>query len=215
MSVDVWCQKTIAKSRMVIVRCLGGESYWPYGLEALHATCVNSDVALAVLPGDDKPDPSLERFNTVPVEVRLALWDLLVQGGVGQCGGSLLAFRRNPVWRVNDRICRRPRRLLKGRAVVAGEGAALAGDDVRKDWIADAPVCAISFYRALVQSGNTEPVVALIDALKEGRSQRASGFRCLAERRRLAGHRAGNVLQGRSARCCDQHDRLCRFVTGW
>ena len=35
MSVDVYCQNTVAKSRLVIARVLGGESYWQYGLEKL------------------------------------------------------------------------------------------------------------------------------------------------------------------------------------
>ena len=46
MSIDVYAENTIAKSRMVIVRVLGGESYWPYGLEVLHATCLECDIPL-------------------------------------------------------------------------------------------------------------------------------------------------------------------------
>ncbi len=33
MSIDVYAENTIARSRFIVVRCLGGESYWPYGLE--------------------------------------------------------------------------------------------------------------------------------------------------------------------------------------
>ena len=33
MSIDVYAENTIAKSHMVVVRVLGGESYWPYGLD--------------------------------------------------------------------------------------------------------------------------------------------------------------------------------------
>jgi len=163
MSIDVWCEKTIAKSKMVIVRCLGGESYWPYGLEALHATCINNDVALAVLPGDDKPDPSLERFNTMPVKVRLALWDLLVQGGVDNAA-ALLAFAKR-YFSGGEFDLPQAAPLLK--AGLWWPGVAQPSlKDVRESWINGAPVCAISFYRALVQSGNTEPVSALINALK-------------------------------------------------
>ena len=65
MSVDVYCENTVAKSRLVIIRCLGGEPYWSYGLAKVHATCVSNNIPLIALPGDDKPDPSLDRFNTV------------------------------------------------------------------------------------------------------------------------------------------------------
>ena len=37
MSVDTYVERTASKARMMIVRCLGGVGYWPYGLEALHA----------------------------------------------------------------------------------------------------------------------------------------------------------------------------------
>jgi cobaltochelatase CobN len=39
--------------------------------------------------------------------------------------------------------------------------------DLRKSWRAGAPVAAICFYRALVQSGQTAPVKAICDALRE------------------------------------------------
>ena len=81
LSIDVYCEKTITGSRLVIIRCLGGESYWPYGLETIHATCHANEVPLVVLPGDDKPDPSLARFNTVDAPTQLALWSYLNQGG--------------------------------------------------------------------------------------------------------------------------------------
>ena len=81
MSIDVYASNTVAGSRLVIVRVLGGESYWPYGLEVLHATCLEHDIPLIVLPGDDKPDPSLERYNTVDLPLRLSLWDYLKEGG--------------------------------------------------------------------------------------------------------------------------------------
>ncbi|MGI9355658.1 MAG: cobaltochelatase subunit CobN [Rhizobiaceae bacterium] len=166
MSIDVWCEKTIAKSKMVVVRCLGGESYWPYGLEALHATCANNDVALAVLPGDDKPDASLERFNTVSVEIRLALWDLLVQGGVDNAA-TLIGFARQHLEDANVEL---PQSAPLLKAGLWWPGIAQPTvQQVQTEWIDDVPVCAISFYRALVQSGNTEPVGALVRALKAER----------------------------------------------
>ncbi|MCE3544272.1 cobaltochelatase subunit CobN, partial [Escherichia coli] len=39
-------------------------------------------------------------------------------------------------------------------------------DAMRHDWTEGAPVVAICFYRALVQSGQTQPVAALLHALR-------------------------------------------------
>ncbi len=74
-------QKTIAGSKLVVVRVLGGESYWPYGLEKLHVTAVANGVRLAVLPGDDRPDPGLDRFSTVGPQDRALLHAYLNEGG--------------------------------------------------------------------------------------------------------------------------------------
>ena len=63
LSVDQWIERTGSTCELIVVRLLGGESYWPYGLEALHACAVGRGIKLAVLPGDDKPDPALARFQ--------------------------------------------------------------------------------------------------------------------------------------------------------
>ena len=39
MSVDIYVADIITKSKLVIVRLLGGRGYWPYGVEQLVDTC--------------------------------------------------------------------------------------------------------------------------------------------------------------------------------
>ena len=39
MSVDLYVEKVIARARLVVVRLLGGRSYWPYGLEQVARAC--------------------------------------------------------------------------------------------------------------------------------------------------------------------------------
>ena len=43
-----------------------GLDYWRYGLERLSAACRAAGIRLAVLPGDDRPDPRLAAYATVP-----------------------------------------------------------------------------------------------------------------------------------------------------
>ena len=64
-SVDLYME-TVALARLVIARLLGGSAYWPYGVERLVETCREHGVRLALLPGDDKPDPELAELSTVP-----------------------------------------------------------------------------------------------------------------------------------------------------
>src|SRR5690606_34896093 len=65
MSVDLWVDRTLARARLVIVRLLGGAAYWAYGLERLTALARSRAVALVVIPGDDRPDSSLDGLSTV------------------------------------------------------------------------------------------------------------------------------------------------------
>lgn len=65
LSVDFLIEKTAAKCRFVLVRCLGGLDYWRYGVEQLALACRREGVALAVLPGDDRADTRLAEYGTV------------------------------------------------------------------------------------------------------------------------------------------------------
>src|SRR5690242_5232940 len=55
-SVDVHLDAVLSRARLVVVRLLGGRSYWPYGVERLAALAREKTIALALLPGDDQPD---------------------------------------------------------------------------------------------------------------------------------------------------------------
>lgn len=167
MSVDVYCEKTIAKSKLVVIRCLGGEGYWPYGLERIFATCRENNVALIVLPGDDKLDPSLERFNIQPPEQQAQLWNYLIHGGA-ENSESFIRYCRCILDSHFDDCPPSARLLLKAGLWWAGL-ASPSVEDLRQEWQQKSPVVAIVFYRALVQSGNLKPVEALVEGLqKEG-----------------------------------------------
>ena len=64
LSVDLYVEKTLAQARLVVVRLLGGRGYWPYGIEQLVVAARTNGSALALLPGDDRPDPELARLST-------------------------------------------------------------------------------------------------------------------------------------------------------
>ncbi|MEP0944139.1 MAG: cobaltochelatase subunit CobN [Rhizobiaceae bacterium] len=167
MSIDVYAQNTIAKSRMVIVRVLGGESYWPYGLEVLHATCIEHAIPLVVLPGDDKPDATLARYSTADPHLVLTLWEYLGQGGAQNSANFLRTCKATldgGAGGMED--IAPPAPLLK--AGLWWPGLDMPSlDDLQLHWVAGQPVVALTFYRALLQSGNTQPVEALVSALAE------------------------------------------------
>ncbi|MFD1326422.1 cobaltochelatase subunit CobN [Mycoplana ramosa] len=81
MSVDTYVERTARHAKLIVIRALGGASYFRYVLEALHATAVANDIALVALPGDDRPDAGLAPFNRIAEDDRLALWAYLTEGG--------------------------------------------------------------------------------------------------------------------------------------
>ncbi|CAN7376215.1 cobaltochelatase subunit CobN [Bosea sp. LjRoot9] len=91
LSVDLLVEKTAAKSRFVLVRCLGGLDYWRYGVEQLTEICRREGIALAVLPGDDRPDARLAEHGTVPADFAAELLGYFHAGGGAENMRRLLA----------------------------------------------------------------------------------------------------------------------------
>ena len=163
MSVDTFVAKMAPRAKLVIVRALGGASYFSYALESLYAASVTYGFEIAALPGDDRPDPGLDPLSTLDQASRESLWTYLIEGGAEnargliECAEALVTGEERPGPAAP---------LLKAGLWHPGTAnPALA--DLRKGWTANAPVAAICFYRALVQSGQTAPVAALCEALRE------------------------------------------------
>ena len=151
MSVDVWAERTLAGSKLCILRVLGGHGYFAYGLEKLHSVAVARGIAFCALPGEAKPDPSLDRFSTLGEGERNVLHGYLSEGGDGNAEAFLAAAR--DLARGRAGTWPRPAPFPKAgawRAVPEGDG----------------PVVAVTFYRALEQAGGTEPIAALCEALE-------------------------------------------------
>ncbi|WP_102961093.1 cobaltochelatase subunit CobN [Mangrovicella endophytica] len=158
MSVDTYVERTARHARLVVVRLLGGAAYWPYGLDALLANAQGSGSQLVVLPGDDKPDPGLDRYSTVPTEARDRLWRYLVEGGAENAAKFLQACQA--LLDGSDWPPEAQPLLKAGRFELPSSRNGDAPDRER-------PLAAIVFYRALVQSGQTEAVEALAAALDD------------------------------------------------
>lgn len=162
MSVDQWIEQTGCFCDIIIVRALGGEGYWPYGLEALHAAAVTHQILLAVLPGDDRADPALDRYCTLGFEHRAKLLAYLNEGGQPNAE-KLLAYSQHLLTGAQEP---ESAKHLPKAGLYAPNEIGIGLDGVQKNWIKDQPVAAIIFYRALLQSGQTAAVQALCDALQ-------------------------------------------------
>jgi cobaltochelatase CobN len=161
LSVDKYLDDVVQHAKLVVVRLLGGVRYWPYGVEELGALCRERGIALAVLPGDDQPDPELTSLSTLPPADAHRLWQYCVQGGPDNArnlmlyAGSLIGYRAD--WR-------EPATLLRAGLYWPGLPQPSL-DHLRRRWQPDRPGAAIVFYRAVLQSGDLAAIDALIAAL--------------------------------------------------
>ena len=163
MSVDLYVEQVVKDAKLVVARLLGGRGYWPYGVEQVATVCRQRGIRLALLPGDDQPDPELVALSTLPAEAQHRLWQYCVHGGPENArdflryAADLIGF---------DREWREPRPLIRA-GLYWPELAEPALDDLHSRWIEGSPVAGVVFYRALVQAANTAAVDALIAGLIE------------------------------------------------
>lgn len=161
ISVDTYVEQTLSGAKGILVRLIGGESYWSYGLTELNNLARKRGIALAVLPGDGREDARLDALSTLPVSTLRRLSELCDEGGAVAAQAALAQL-----------------------ALAAGLYAAPVPGDKRLPDCGyydpdlgvltsppdGSPIVPVIFYRAYLAAADTAPVDALI------RSLRARGF---------------------------------------
>lgn len=157
MSVDTYVQQTLPGVKGILVRLIGGENYWPYGLMQLQDLARREGIALAVLPADGREDPALDAHSTLPISTLRRLSALCDAGGAVAAQAALA-------------------QLALAAGLYAGPvmGAKTVPDcgwyDPDLGVIAapavTGPAIAVTFYRSYVTAADTDPVDALIRAFR-------------------------------------------------
>jgi cobaltochelatase CobN len=160
MSVDLYVDRVVAGSKLVIIRSLGGLDYWRYGFEQVGAACKRSGALLVALPGDDRPDRRLAEISSAPHEAMELLDRCFRQGGADnltkalQLCAHLLGRGEKPA---------APQSL--GPVIgMSADGATLAVEQlVRSE--RGRPAALIVFYRASLLAADVAPITCLMRAL--------------------------------------------------
>lgn len=58
LSADLYIEKTLSHARLIVLRILGGASYWTYGLDQVEEQARERGILLCVLPGMPSPTRS-------------------------------------------------------------------------------------------------------------------------------------------------------------
>ncbi|NEU76984.1 cobaltochelatase subunit CobN [Hassallia byssoidea VB512170] len=185
INIDTYAEQVLEFAQVIILRLLGGRSYWSYGLEVVQEIVQRNGTTLIVMPGDDALDADLITFSTLSVTAVNQVWQYFREGGVENIVNALkyitdicLSTSFNPPSpQVVPRVG-----LYRGEwGVGSGEwGQEDKGDKEDKEDkkriietpysllptpYSPLPKVGIIFYRAHYLAGNTKVIDALCEAL--------------------------------------------------
>jgi cobaltochelatase CobN len=169
LSVDTYIEQTLTGAKAILIRLIGGASYWSYGLQQVEALARAQRIALAVLPGDGREDARLDAASTLPVDRLRALARLCDTGGPEAALAALWALARDAGLAADGTGKARP---------IATIGAWRAGEGVTCpaafSLVAKRPRVLLLFYRAYLMASDLDPFIALQKAFE------ACGFDVIA-----------------------------------
>lgn len=160
-SADLYLDDTLTRSRLVIIRLLGGQPYWSYGLEQCAVRLASVCVPFVALPGDDELDDVLFDVSSVHTDQYYGLWSYLIQGGPANAQ-HFLRFAASMLGESEVPPAASP--LLRA-GLYWPDTTSPDLASIRQSWTDQQPTVAIVFYRSLVQGAGLEPVDELCAAL--------------------------------------------------
>ena len=159
LSVDTYIERTLSHARGVLVRLIGGEPYWSYGLSALHRLAKDRKIVLAVLPADGRNDIRLDALSTLPISTLRRLKALCDKGGPIATQAALAEFSRAAGLYAGS---------VRGELDIPDMGFYDPAQGVLPGLSNPGRPCAlVTFYRSYLTAADTAPVDALITALRE------------------------------------------------
>src|ERR1700691_5187065 len=159
-SIDLYVGRTLRDAKIIVLRMLGGESYWPHGVESLPRDALRRRANLPCIPGELSGDAKIAARGTVSAGDTHALWRFCTEGGV-ENAQLALRFAAHLIGRGDLPA---PARPMPSAGFWRGEPA-----------VSDRPNAVVIFYRALVAGGDT----AAIDALRAALDARGLDAVCL------------------------------------
>jgi cobaltochelatase CobN len=167
ISIDAYSEQVLESAQVIILRLIGGSSYWSYGLEVVQEIGQRNGTTIIVMPGDDGLDRDLISKSTVSQEIVQKIWQYFQEGGTENFLNALqfiadtallTTFNPPPPQSV-------PRVGLYERSQESGVRSQEKEEEEEER--KNQPKVGILFYRAHYLSGNTKVIDALCNALIE------------------------------------------------
>ncbi|CUH53194.1 cobaltochelatase subunit CobN [Shimia marina] len=155
LSVDTYVEQTLSGAKAILIRLIGGISYWQYGIQQVCALAQEKGIALAVLPADGRPDERLDEASTLPVSTLHRLTHLCDTGGAIAAQAALAQLALAAGLYAKPVMGSKTLPPHGGWTPEQGLSDPLQARDPSK------PLVAITFYRAYVSSADTAPIEAM------------------------------------------------------
>ena len=158
-SVDNYVEQTLTGAKGILIRLIGGENYWPYGIMQVQDFARRHDIALAVLPADGREDPALDAHSTLPVSTLRRLSHLCDTGGAVAAQAALAqlalaaGFYAGPVTGT---------KTVPTAGYYDPDQGIVSRCPFNHAAPADAPLIAVTFYRSYLTAADTAPIDALL-----------------------------------------------------
>ncbi len=161
LSIDSYADSVLAQAQGIMIRVLGGKSYWSYGLEVLKQVVATQGSQLIVMPGDDQPDWDLISHSTVGLPLVNQLWQYFIEGGTANLTQAL-CLMANQILGTTYTIT--PPQTLPKVGIWQDWQDLLETEPIKTEPIKGLQV-GILVYRAHIIAGNVAPIHALCQAL--------------------------------------------------
>jgi cobaltochelatase CobN len=151
-SIDLFVERTLRDAKIVVLRMLGGLSYWPHGVDSLRSDALRRGTLFACLPGEMTWNADLAARGTLDADATRRLWHYCKEGGAD-----------------NARLALQYAAYLIGRCEEPSQPRPMpsAGFWPHQPKSDHRPRAAILFYRALVAGADTAPIAALCRAIDD------------------------------------------------
>ncbi|MFN6000234.1 MAG: cobaltochelatase subunit CobN, partial [Dolichospermum sp.] len=81
ISIDTYSEQVLESAQVIVLRLIGGSSYWNYGLEVIQEIGERNGTTLIIMPGDDGLDLDLISKSTIAPEIVQKIWQYFQEGG--------------------------------------------------------------------------------------------------------------------------------------
>ncbi|MFN9169851.1 MAG: cobaltochelatase subunit CobN, partial [Dolichospermum sp.] len=150
-------EQVLESAQVIVLRLIGGSSYWNYGLEVIQEIGERNGTTLIIMPGDDGLDLDLISKSTIAPEIVQKIWQYFQEGGTENFLNALKFIADTALLTEFNPPPPQP---------VPRVGL-YEWKEEKKELLPIQPKVGILFYRAHYLSGNTKVIDALCNALLE------------------------------------------------